>query len=419
MRKKILIFLLLSFTIFANSQTNKIKDLENQRKKALQEIENTNKLLASTKKNTNTLIDRIKLITTQIATRQNVVTILTREIEEINREQKKTEEELSRLEVDLKQKQENYAAAVRGMIHKKQSKNKLFFVLSGKSLGESLRRMKYLRDYSEWRNDQAEEIKKDQKEWTVKKLELEKTKKDKLELLAARRAEQNKLKEEEKARQAEINEANNKQKELQAIIKQKQQQADRLNTQIQKLIAEEIARQEKEAKRIAEEKAKAAGKGNDEKTIKEMMAAASTENLKLSNDFVANKGKFPVPVTGSYTIVTRFGTQRHNQWSSVTTNSNGIDIRTQSGADARAIFQGEVSDIAAIPGSNNLIIVKHGEYFSVYGNIQQAYVKKGQKITTGQSIGKIYTDSDNGLTQLHFQLWKGKVKQNPEPWLKK
>ena len=125
-----------------------------------------------------------------------------------------------------------------------------------------------------------------------------------------------------------------------------------------------------------------------------------------------------MPITGRYRIIGRFGTHQHNRWN-VKTNSSGIDIQAQSGAQARSVFDGEVSRIVAFPGYNNCIIVRHGGYYTFYGNIQQVTVRQGQKVSAGQSLGSIYTDSDTGSSQLHFQLWKGTTKLNPEPWLKK
>jgi septal ring factor EnvC (AmiA/AmiB activator) len=396
---------------FGFSAKGKIKDLENQRKKISLELEMTNRLLLDTKKSASTLLDRIRLISKQIDARQEVVTLLNREISNITKEYQKTEKEIKRVSDELALKKENYAVAVDGMIRKKQNKNKLLFVLSGKSMGESLRRMKYLKDYSEWRTQQAEEIANAARELEEKKTALEKQKKEKLALLSARRTEQNKLKEEEQQKQEEVREATEKQKELQEIIRQKQRQANALNAQIQKLIAEDIARQEREAKRIAEEKAKVSGK-----SVAEESAAIKKESLNLSSNFESNKGRFPMPVTGQGVIVRRFGTQTPQQ--NIKTENNGIDIQAQKGADARCIFDGEVTFVRPFPGYNNYVIVRHGEYHSFYANIQQVYVVAGQKVQAGQNLGKIFTDPDTGRTNMYFELRKGIATLNPELWLK-
>lgn len=434
---------LISVSVF--SQTRKIEQLEKQRKAALREIENTNKLLQDTKKTTATLLSRIKLITSQIDNRKSVVSILNQEINGISVEEKRTQQEIVELEKTLKEKQQRYAKAVRSMAYKKQSENRLLFVLSGKSIGESIRRMRYLKDYSEWRTHEADDIKLKRDDLTKKKASLENSRLAKLSLLALKESEQKKLVVEEEAQKGEISEASKKEKELQKTLTDKRTQANALNRQIEKLIAEEIARQEREAKRLADEKAKKEREAQEraaarapktqqptkterpqeqqqkpkeqQKEIASVSTPQTQENFNLSNSFVSNKGKLPMPVTGSYSIVSRFGTHQYSQW--ITTNSNGIDIQAQPNADARSVFGGEVSRIIAFPGYNNCIIIRHGNYYTFYGNIQNVYVKQGDKVTTGQSIGKIYTDSETGHSQLHFQLWRGTAKQNPEPWLKR
>jgi septal ring factor EnvC (AmiA/AmiB activator) len=142
----------------------------------------------------------------------------------------------------------------------------------------------------------------------------------------------------------------------------------------------------------------------------------TSENVVLSNNFASNRGKLPYPITGNYTITTRFGTHQHSKF--VTTSSSCIDIRSQAGAEAKAVFNGEVTYVAAIPGYNTCIIIRHGNYYTFYGNIQNIYIKQGDKVKTGQSLGKVFTDPDTGFSQIHFQLWQGTNKLNPEPWLR-
>lgn len=425
MRRLVFLFtLIISISSFA--QTAKIKELEQQRKDALREISNTDQLLRDTKKTTSTLLDRVKLISNQIFSRQKVLGLLEQEVNGISAEQIKIENEVAALEAELKEKQASYAKAIDAMQRNRQGENKLLFVLSGKSLTESYRRMRYLREYSEWRSKQADEIKEQSAKLKERKEALTKVKSEKVTLIGLRSTEQENLKKEEVNYQQEVNEAQNKQKDLQKILTQKRQQAEALDRQIAKLIAEEVARQEREAKRKAEEKARAEAAKNktrvrpsDNKnaTRPEALATVTPENITLSNNFAANKGKLPYPISGNYTITTRFGTHQHSKWN-VTTSSSGIDIRSQAGADAKAVFNGEVTYVAAIPGYNTCIIVRHGNYYTFYGNIQSIYVKQGDSVKTGQSLGKVYTDPDTGYSQIHFQLWQGTNKMNPEPWLR-
>lgn len=428
--KKVVFLCCLFICISSFAQNSKIKELEQQRKNTLREISNTNQLLNTTKKNTSTLIVRIKLISDQIFSRQKVLSLLEQEISSINTEQKQIEEEIASLEKELREQQKNYAKAVEAMLLNRQSENKILFVLSGKSLTESYRRLRYLSDYSEWKSKQADDIKTKSEELKEKQAALVKTKSEKLVLLSQRESEQKNLRQEETTYKQEVDEAKKKQKDLQKILEEKQRQANALNNQISKLIAEEVARQEREAKRKAAEREKAAKKSGkssssdksrdseeSEATTPSTASVASNENITLSNNFSNNKGKLPYPISGNYVITNRFGTHQHSVWK-VTTSSNGIDIQSQPGAEAKSVFNGEISRIVAFPGYNNCIIIRHGNYYTFYGNIQNVYVKQGDKVKTGQTLGKVYTDPDTGRSQIHFQLWQGTNKLNPEPWLR-
>jgi septal ring factor EnvC (AmiA/AmiB activator) len=412
--------LFVSISVFA--QTNReIKKLEEQRKQAMQDIANTNKLLNDTKKNTSSLLSRIDLISDQIITWQKIVNLLEAEIKGITVEQEKTEQEIIVLEKDLKEQQKSYAKAVEAVLKNRNSENKLLFILSGKSLSESYRRLRYLKDYSNWRSTQADEITEKSNDLKERKVTLEKTKASKLALLKQREIEQDNLKKEENDYQQEVKEAQKKQKQLQQTLSQKRKQANALNKRIEKLIAEEVARQEREAKRKAKERASANAKGNAGKgnSKPDTSSAKMTDaDVKLSSNFASNRGKLPFPVTGTYSISNRFGSHQHSQWR-ITTSSNGIDIKAQSGAEAKAVFNGEVSKVIAFPGYNNCLIIRHGNYYTFYGNIQSLYVKQGDTVTTGQALGKIYTDPDTNISELHFQLWQGTTKLNPEPWLRR
>lgn len=418
-----------------------------------EEIKSTNRLFLDVKKQTTTLLHRINLINKQIASRKEMMALQNREIAALEAEQSHLESEIKRLNEELKQKQESYAKAVRAMQTGRNGQNELFFILSGKSPGESVRRMQYLRDYSQWRKNQAEEIKKHNAELTAKKEKLAQARSDRQKAKDSLRAEQNRLQKEEEVRRLEMAQARGKQKELQRTLQKKQQQSRKLDVRIEKLIAEEVARLEREAearrlaaeaerKRKTEEISKSKDKGKTEQPASEKTgkkeadatksasprskqpepkiesATEADETFNLSSNFASNKGNLPMPVTGTYSIVSQFGINRHSVWN-ISTNSNGVDIQAQSGASVRSVFSGEVSKIFSFPGMNTCVIVRHGNYYTFYGNIYDLYVKLGDRIKTGQSLGRIYTDPDTGIATMHFQLWKKTVKLNPVPWLKR
>lgn len=440
----VLFSLIISFSVF--SQTGEIERLQNQRRNLQAEIENTNKLYLDVKKRTTTIIQRINLINKQIENRKKIIEVQNKEIAALDNELSRLQKEITVLNKELKQRQDKYANAIKTVIHKRQSENKIFFILSGKSLGEALRRMQYLKQYSRIQKSQADEIKEKNAELKKKRKDVEEAKVERTKTLTSIRTEQFKLILEEKNRKNEMDEAQGKQNELQKVLQDKQKQANRLNAEIERLIAEEVTRQEREARRleedrrrkreeqarIAEEKRrKEEGKRprRGEKVEREEELAAKEERMEepliaeaetfnLSKNFAANKGQLPMPVTGTATITSSFGIHKHSEWN-VSTNNSGIDIQAQNNANIRSIFDGEVSRIIAFPGYNNCVILRHGDYYTFYANIINVYVKQGQKVKTGEALGKIYTDSDSGVSSMHFQLWQKTTKLDPSPWLKR
>lgn len=401
-----------------------VKKLERQRKEALADIEQTNKLLQETSKSAKNSLNRLNLLSKQIQSRKQVIGLLNQELDAIEKDILGLQADIRLLKSQLGQKQANYGKSMRGMYKRRSAQDKLLFILSAENFGQSLRRMRYLREYAGWQKHQAEEIIAKQQEITAKQRAMEKTRAEKRALLDVRQTESKKLQTEEAAQQAEVKELNKKQSSLKAELKKKQRQAEALNRQIEKQIAEEIARAEAAAKAAREKAAKGKKQeGNAANGSKEERVAATRGGYamtkaerQLSDNFGNNRGRLPYPVTGRHTVVATFGEQQHAQLKYVRTSNSGIDIQSDPGADARAVFNGVVTRVFVIPGYNNSVIVRHGNYLTVYSNLSQVYVKAGDSVATRQSIGKIYSDPEEG-TVLHFQLWKEKTKLNPLPWL--
>lgn len=432
------ILLFLWACLLASAQNSeKVKQLEKQRKEALAEIELTNQLLLETTQTARNSLNRLNLLSQKILARKKVVSVLNQEIGEIDKRMTQMRGEIDRLKKELGGKRTNYSKSVQSMYKRHSSEDKLLFILSAGSFTQSLRRIRYLREYADWQKRQAAEIIGKQQEIEAKQAELEKTRAEKQTLLGSREEETKQLQSEETNQKEEVQQLSKKQKELRAELTRKKRQADALNRQIEKQIAEEIARAEAEAKaarekaereRRARERAAAKGKtmpDTDTAPVREERVAdtkggyAMTKAEKrLSDDFAGNRGRLPYPVEGKHTIVASFGEQQHQELKYVRTSNSGIDIQTTPGAEARAVFNGVVTRVFVVPGYNNSIIVRHGNYLTVYSNLSEVYVKAGDQVTTRQPIGRIFVDSEAGNTTiLHFQLWKEKTKLNPAPWL--
>ena len=401
MRHVWIVLLALSLsTVVYGQKSAAVRQLEQQRKEALADIEETNKLLQETAQTAKTSLNRLNLLSKQILSRKKVISLLNQELDEIEKDILNIQGQLRTLKRELGDKQTNYGKSMRGLYKRHSSQDKLLFILSAESFSQSMRRMRYLREYADWQKRQANDIVEKQAEISRKQAEMEKTRAEKRALLGTR-------------------------------------QAEALNRQIEKQIAEEIARAEAEAKaareraereRRAREQAAAKGKpvpeSKKEPIREERVAdtkggyAMTKAEKQLSDNFANNRGRLPYPVAGRHTIVATFGEQQHQELKYVRTSNSGIDIQTSPGADARAVFNGEVTRVFVVPGYNNSVIVRHGNYLTVYSNLSQVYVKAGDRVSTRQAIGRIYSDPEDGnSTILHFQLWKEKTKLNPQPWL--
>ncbi|MEG2180204.1 MAG: peptidoglycan DD-metalloendopeptidase family protein [Bacteroidales bacterium] len=403
MIKKTLFIAVCFFSLLiTTAQTSKKRSELERLKRATQEmIEETNKMLSDTKKSALQYLNQLSVLGEEIKMRKSLISTLNEEVTLIEREQARTNREIAQLQESLKEKKEKYAVAMQGLYNKRSGVDDMLFILSAQSVGQSYRRMRYLQEYSSWRKEQAIAIAEQQADLTRKHEELDRKKKERNTLLAERRNETHSLQQKESTQKSMVSELEKKKKSLQAELKKQQQQAREFDREIQRLI-------EEEARKAAKQKdSKAATKGG---------YAMNKKESALSGSFEKNKGKLPYPINGSYIIVGRFGRQQHSRY--VETINNGIDLQTKPGAEARAVFDGVVSRVFIVPGYNSSVIVRHGNYLTVYSNLREVYVKAGDTVKTRQSIGKIFTDTENGnLTKMQFQLWKETTKLNPEPWL--
>ena len=424
MRFKCFIILILT-TFVLNAQNSKIINLQVERKKNEAEIAEIKVLTKQISKTKDNLLYLLHLSTEKINLIKKNISSLNSEIDIIDKEIEDAEKYIVILEDELNYKKENYAQSLRQMHLKRNTQDKLLYVLAGEDFAQSFRRIRHMKEYSEWQKQQGIEIKLKQEQLKERKQMLEASKKDKFARVQEREKEGDNLKKEESDQKKEVNSLTAKEKELKKELDKKTKQAQELNRQIQKAIAEEVARANAEAERLRKANAEAekANKANEIREIPKANTAGgyamTKEERQLSSDFESNRGRLPFPLKGSYKIVSQFGQQKFSP--EVTLLSNGIDIQTLTpNNDARSVFGGEVTKVFAVPGYNNSVIVRHGNYLTVYCNLSEVYVKAKDKVKTGQALGRIYTDSQAGnATILHFELWKETTKQNPMGWLNK
>ena len=410
------------------AQTNKqIKELESKRGALQKQIVESETLLITTKKDVGSQLKGLAALTGQIEERRRYIQTINNDVESIERELSSLGRQLTRLQRDLKDKKKKYESSVQYLYKNRSIEEKLMFIFSAKSLAQTYRRMRYVREYATYQRLQGEEVLKKQEQLNRKKAELQQVKAAKEGLLKEREEEKVKLEAQEKEQKLLVANLKKKQRGLQNELNKKRREANQLNARIDRLIAEEI---EKARKRAAEEARReaAARKKAGEKTATASTSAKpkaqpldtysmSKADRELSGNFANNRGKLPMPITGAYIITSHYGQYSVEGLRNVKLDNKGIDIQGKPGAQARAIFNGKVAAVFKLNGLFN-ILVRHGNYISVYCNLSSALVKQGDDVTTKQTLGQIFSDgADNGRTVLHFQLRKEKEKLNPEPWL--
>ena len=404
--------------------TKKIKELENQRNELQLQIAESETLLRSTKKDVKSQLDNLALINGQIEDRKKYIRVIERDMKSLNNDIATLQRQLKSLQQELKVKKDRYEASVQYMYRNKSIQEKLMFIFSADNLSQTYRRMRYVQEYANYQRLQGIEIERKQKQVEAKKAELETTRAAKAKLLKESETEKKKLEKQEKDRQGILNGLKRKQKGIQDEINKKRKSAQKLNAQIDKLIEAEIEKARKRAEEEARRKAKEQGGKTGKKPTQPSASKSgkagtvdkfnmNTEDRQLSGSFEKNKGILPMPITGPYVIVGRYG--QYTVTKNVRLDNKGIDIRGKSGAKARAIFDGEVSAIFKYNGLNN-VLVRHGNYISVYCNLSSVSVSKGSKVKTKAEIGTIHQDA-SGNAVLHFQLRKETTKLNPEIWL--
>ena len=423
MKHLFLLLLTCLFLLETSAQTSKkIKELESRRNELQRQIQESETLLSSTKKDVKSQLSNLALITGQIDERKKYISTIERDVQTINSEVYALQLQLKALQRELKDKKKKYEASVQYVYRNKSIQEKLMFIFAAENLSQTYRRLRYVREYANFQRLQATEIKRKQKQVESKKVELEVTRKAKEKLLKENEAEKQKLEKQEKDRQNILNGLKRKQRGIQNEINKKKKTAKQPNAQIDRLIEQEIEKARKRAEKEVRKGSKQEGNKTERQRIERTSPKGTVDKFqmnaddrRLSGSFEKNKGILPIPITGPYVIVGHYG--QYAVAKNVRLDNKGIDIRGKEGAKARAIFDGEVSAIFKYNGLNN-VLIRHGNYISVYCNLSSVSVTKGSKVKTREEIGTVHKDS-SGNWILHFQLRKETTKLNPEVWLGK
>jgi septal ring factor EnvC (AmiA/AmiB activator) len=405
-----LILLIISMSV-SFGQADKEK-LEKTKKQLEDEIRYTNDLLEKTKKSKQVSLERLKFLNQRIRSREALIQTINRELGQIDMNIQVENVELDRMSKQLRALKNDYARMIYHAYRTMNGRNKLMFIFSAKDFNQAWQRLKYYQQYSSFMRRQAERIENTTREINGQRKDLEDKKQEKMTLFETQQKEKVKLDLEKQEKAKAVKELSGKEKQLVATIRTKQQAAQRLQYEIEKLIASEIQASEERMRKSEGKETKSTGHIVSGPATYEM----TPHEMELSTSFSANRGRLPWPCDRGF-ISGTFGEHPHPVLDRVKVKNNGIDITTEPGSSVKAVFNGKVSKIMSFPNLNNVIIVRHGEYLTVYSNLEQVMVKEGQEVITKQNIGRVHTNADEQKTELHFEIWKGKTIQDPEIWL--
>ena len=397
---------MLCFTGSLIGQKPSTRRLKNKRRAIKTEMKATRRKLDKTTRTARLSAERLRQLSQQVAERQQMIDGLNRDLTAIDTRIAAANAELKQLEANLSERKQRYATIVCNLREHCSPQNKWLFLLSADNFARFARRLRYLHEYASWQKSQALAIIDQQNEIDEKRAALAAARSEKSDLLEVRAAEFRRLRNAEAEQRTGVRQLEGRKADLTRELARQQQQAAALDRRIEGLASATYT--------AAHPKAS----GRKTKPSRRPEAPITKQERKLSDDFAANRGRLPFPLNGHYKVVESFGSHRHKRWAYVRTSNNGIDIRTTKGTDARAVFQGTVTRVFVLPGYNYNVIIRHGRYLTVYGNLSKVYVKAGDRVATRQAIGRIYSDSENSdETVLHFQLWREKRKLNPLSWL--
>lgn len=406
-RKSHIAILLLVFCVLIAWKHSPAQDrkteLEQSKQQIEQEIAYTTRLLEETRKSKQVSINELSLLQTQIRTRENLVATLQKQLILLETRISRTKRELQQVEAELQSLKKEYSRMISFAYKNRSGLNTLMFLFSSENFNQAYRRLKHLQQYAALRKEQIQKIQLAQQklEATQKSLEAEQTEKN--SLFEAEKRQQIALNNERMNLDLSLRKIGQQEKQLNQTISRKEQEARKLQREIEAIIAEEI----RKASRLKEAEA-----------LPDRLMHLTPEEKLLSDSFSKNRTKLPWPVERGV-IAANFGKQAHPVLKKVTINNRGIDIATTKGSEARAVFDGIVVSVNLITATNNAVIIRHGDFFTVYSNLERVYVKRGDKVKTKEVIGLIHTDKIEGKTELHFELWQDRNLINPAQWLAK
>jgi septal ring factor EnvC (AmiA/AmiB activator) len=419
----VLFFLAFAFTpSYAQKTKGKTKkQLQSEINSLQKEISTANQLLKKTKKDKEMTLNEVNLLDKKIKQREKLITSYNEQIAVLDEEIKSGQSNIKTLNSDLSKLQKEYAKMVVFANKNRSQYDRLGFIFASKDFNQAFSRLRYIREFNDARKLKMNQIATIERQISSEVKASQQAREEQAAMLKDEKTQQEALQKEKKELNGQVAKLKKKEGSIQQDIKNKQQQAKKLQKAIDDIIAEEIRKANAEAEKKRKEEAKknaSKGKTTTTTTPKEKGMALTPAEQTLSTNFVNNKGKLPWPVERGV-ISSAYGKHTSVVSDKVTVTNNGIDIATTENAQARAVFDGEVASVTKLTGANTVVIIRHGEYFTVYSNLENVVVKRGDKVKTKQNLGTVHTSKADDKTELHFELLKETNRQNPANWLSK
>ncbi len=400
----------------AQAQSNNPKSspsragMEKERQELVRRIDQTRQQLEEVRRKRKSGLQQLQLLKNQIQNREKIIRNYSTEIVRQEAQITEVENVVQSLQVDLKQLRERYAQLLRQYQRQIMAPSMPLLILSANDVNQALRRTWHLRQYNQFRREQAAAIVDLQQELNQKGEILQAEKERKEELKAKEEENKNALKQESQEQDKIVKALQKDEKKLRQELRNQEIARNRLQKNIEDLIRKEI-----EAARQAAAKTEDKGKGQQPQRNQALLEL-TPEAKALGKAFEENRGRLPWPLQKAMVSET-FGFHPHPHLKNISIRNDGITLKAEAGASVRACFRGEVTAVVNIPGMQKTVIIRHGQYLTVYAHLDQTQVSKGQKIQTGQTIGRLHVRQEDGQSYLQFQLWKGTAKVNPLPWL--
>lgn len=403
MFRSLFVLIIFSFALFCNPlQGQTREELEREKENLEREIRITNQLLTETRQTAEVNLGQLTMLNNQISRRTDLLGTIQNEIRLINRRIESLNRTVKELENDLEELKESYAQMIRHAARNRDAARRMMFVFSSADFNQAYMRLRYMQQYGRHRRKQAEMIEERQARLGEQIATLEQEQARQQALLQRQREEVRELAQEKASQERAVEQLQSREEELRQQLRQQEREAQALQNAIRRVIEEE--------RRRARERAEAEGRETTD------MFALTPEEQLISDNFAGNRGKLPWPLERGV-ITSHFGQQAHPVLPGIQISNNGIDISTSEGARARAIFEGRVSRVISVPGGFYAVIIRHGEYLSVYANLSEVFVSNGQNVDIRQEIGVVGTNRSEAKTLLHLEIWKGNDKQNPAAWI--